>query len=124
MAWPSRVGDPLPRAAEAWCAREKWADWILAESGHGSEWSRVFHVDLGRWERVWEAIAEAVIGALIETVRDLGAEGVSCGVPVELAIEERAARVAAAWHYAEEGAAPRLVSAYPKPYNRSHGNGA
>jgi hypothetical protein len=65
-----------------------------------------------------------VIGASIQSVRDLGAEGISCGVAVELTIEGRAAAVASAWHYADESAAPRLVTAYPRPYNRAHGNGA
>lgn len=91
MAWPPRVGDPLPRAAAAWCVEEKWAGWILAEKGHATEWRLVFHIDASQWERVWEAIAAAV---------------------------------SSAWHYADEGTAPRLVTAYPKPYNRSCGNGA
>ncbi len=64
-----------------------------------------------------------MIGAAIETVRNLGAEGIACGVSVELAIEGRAASVATAWHYTGEGSTPRLVTAYPKPYNRSHGSG-
>jgi hypothetical protein len=123
MTWPPEVGDPLPRAAEAWCTREKWANWILAEQGHGPEWGHVLHVDPSQWEALWEAIAAAVIGALIETVRNLGATGVSCGVALELEIEGRTASVISAWHYGTEGSAPRLVTAYPKPYNRSHGNG-
>ena len=124
MAWPPKVGDPLPRAAETWCVEEKWASWILAERGHGTEWGHVFHVDVSQWERVWEAIASVVIGALIETVHNLGAAGVTCGLPVELMLEGRVARVNTAWHYADALAAPRLVTAYPKPYNRGHGNGA
>jgi hypothetical protein len=124
MAWPPKAGEPLPRAAEAWCAREKWTNWILAEVGHGTEWGHVFHVESEQWEAVWEAIAAAVIGALIETVRNLGALGVSCGMTVELEIEGRTASAITAWHYGAEGDAPRLVTAYPRPYNRSHGNGA
>lgn len=103
---------------------EKWAGWILAERGHGTEWGHVFHVEVGQWERVWEAIAKAVIGALVETVRNLGRAGVSCGVPIELTLEGRTAPVHTAWHYGDEGVAPRLVTAYPRPYNRGHGNGA
>lgn len=122
MNWPPEVGDPLPRAAETWCAPEKWANWILAEVGHGTEWGHVFHVESDQWEAVWEAIAAAVIDALIETVRS-GGRGVSCGVMLDLTIGDRTSAVRSAWHYAEVGAAPRLVTAYPKPYNRSHGNG-
>lgn len=124
MAWPPTVGDPLPRAAEAWCTREKWNDWILAAHGHGPEWSRVFHIDLGQWERAWGAIADAVIGASVQALRDLKAAGITCGVPVKLGIEGRTANVATAWHYSDEAAAPRLVTAYPRPYNRGYGNGA
>jgi hypothetical protein len=42
MAWPPKVGDPLPRATGAWYVEEKWAGWILAERGHGTEWGHVF----------------------------------------------------------------------------------
>ena len=59
MGWPPKVGEALPRAAEAWCIEVKWTDWVLAEHGHGPEWSRVFRLDSEDWERVWEAIAEA-----------------------------------------------------------------
>jgi Domain of unknown function (DUF6883) len=124
MTWPPRIGEPLPRAAEAWCSEGKWVDWILAERGHGSEWSRVFHVRPDRWERVWEALATAAIGALIQTIRGTAPGGITCGVAIELTIEGRTATVTSAWHYEQEGAAPRLVSAYPKPYNRGHGDGA
>jgi hypothetical protein len=122
MGWPPQIGETLPRAAEAWCAEEKWAGWILAEAGHRSEWGRVFHASLSEWERAWEAIAAAMTDASIQTVRDLGAEGVSCGVSVELTLGERTATVTTAWHYADEEAAPRLITAYPTPYNRGHGS--
>ena len=124
VSWPPKVGDPLPRAGEAWCVEEKWADWILAERGHGPEWSRVFHVDLSQWKRIWEAIAVAVIGASVETVHDTTPNGITCGVTVELTIGDRGAAVRSAWHYADLVAAPRLVTAYPRPYNRGHGNDA
>jgi hypothetical protein len=34
---------------------------------------------------------------------------------MELTIDDRTARVATAWHYADQGAAPRLMTAYPSP---------
>lgn len=40
------------------------------------------------------------------------------------AIGERTAPVVSAWHYAEPGAAPRLVTAYPTAYNRAYGSNA
>jgi hypothetical protein len=124
MSWPPKVGEPLPRASDAWCAPEKWVDWILAERGHASEWKRVLHIDPDQWEIAWETITAAVIGTPISTIRSSGPDGITCGVEVELWIGERTAAVMTSWHYADETAAPRLVTAYPRPYNRGHGNGS
>ncbi len=124
MDWPPKVGEPLPRAAEAWRHRVKLEDWVLAEQGHGREWSRVFRVGLADADLVWHAISAAVLTAPITEVRGEGGGEVGCGVLVDLAIEARIAPVLTAWHYAHEAAAPRLVTAYPKPYNRGHGSHA
>lgn len=63
--------------------------------------------------------------APIRMVRIPEAGGVSCGVVVDLRVGERSARVTSAWHYAAEGAAPRLlVTAYPTPYNQADGSDA
>jgi len=56
-----------------------------------------------------------VLNARVSTVRDRTPHGVVCGVEVELTITDRTARVATAWHYADEEASPRLVTAYPRP---------
>jgi hypothetical protein len=37
MEWPPQVGEKLPRAAECWREPVKFARWILAPRGHGSE---------------------------------------------------------------------------------------
>ncbi|MGB7684607.1 MAG: DUF6883 domain-containing protein [Solirubrobacterales bacterium] len=124
MEWPPRVGEALPRAADAWCAQEKWLAWILADDGHGPEWARVLQVEADEWELAWKALKEAVREVAIETVRSLDAGGVSCGVTVELTIGKRTAPVLSAWHYAEPSAAPRLVTAYPTAYNRGYGSNA
>jgi hypothetical protein len=124
MGWPPKVGDELPRAADAWCVEEKWTAWILAVHGHGPEWRAVLGVEAGEWERAWEALREAVQEATVRTVRLPEAGGVACGVDVDLAIGARSAPVTSAWHYEQEGAAPRLVTAYPTPYNRAHGGNA
>jgi hypothetical protein len=121
MDRPPQVGKIMPRAADAWCADRKWTHWILAEHGHGPEWRRVFDVGPDGWRRTWDAIAEAVRRAPVTEVR-VGSDGVGCGVVVELSIGQREATAVSAWHYADEGAAPRLVTAYPRPYNRGHGN--
>jgi hypothetical protein len=82
------VGQPLPRADEAYAAPEKWAEWILADRGHGEEWARVFNVHPSDAERIWQAIASAVLDAPVSAVRHV-ALGVTCEVCVELTVNER-----------------------------------
>jgi hypothetical protein len=104
------------RTADASCrgrVAAKWHGWILAAAGHGEEWARVLHIGLQDHERLWTAIADAVLHAPVSVVRDRAAHGVICGVDVMLTINDRAAPVTTAWHYADADAAPRLVTAYP-----------
>jgi hypothetical protein len=124
MKWPPEVGEALARAEDAWCSREKWVAWILVEPGHGADRAKVFQVEADEWELAWHALKDAVGDAAIGTVRLLDAGGVSCGLTVELSIGERSAPVVSAWHYAEPGAPPRLVTAYPTAYNPVYGSNA
>lgn len=39
MPYPE-IGQPLPRAADAYATAVKWRGWILAVQGHGPEWAR------------------------------------------------------------------------------------
>lgn len=113
MGWPPKVGETLPRSAECRYEQLKLDEWVLADRGHGREWSRVFHIGPGDSRLLWEAIAAASLGAPIATVRDRGEDGVVCGVEVELEIKGRTAPVAVSWHYERERSAPRLATAYP-----------
>jgi hypothetical protein len=124
MGWPPEIGETLPRSGDAWCEEQKWTAWIMADHGHHSEWTAVLRVGGGEWERAWEALREAVKEATIETVRFPATGGVTCGVTIDVSIGERSAPVTSAWHYEMQGAAPRLVTAYPTPYNRVHGGDA
>lgn len=112
MPFPT-VGQPMPRAADAYATEDKWRRWILAAPGHGEDWARVFAVGRNDSVRVWKAIAAAVPDGPVSVVRDRGPYGVVCGVEVTLTINDRTAPVATAWHYLDEDAAPRLVTAYP-----------
>jgi hypothetical protein len=38
------IGQPLPRAADAYATAEKRRSWILATTGHGEDWAREGHV--------------------------------------------------------------------------------
>jgi hypothetical protein len=113
MGWPPKVGETLPRSAECRYEQEKLDDWVLADRGHGREWSRVFHIGPEDSGLLWVAIAAASVEASIATVRDRGEDGVVCGVKIELTIEGRTTPVTVSWHYEREGSAPRLVTAYP-----------
>jgi hypothetical protein len=112
MSWPPRIGDPLPRGDQAWYEPIKLESWILAGRGHGLEWQRVFRVGVDDGARVWEAIATAARRATIATVRDRGADGIVCGIEVVLTVGDRSALVTVSWHYADQNAPPRLVTAY------------
>jgi hypothetical protein len=121
MTWPPRIGDPLPRGEDVWCESAKLTEWVLGEKGHAEEWRRVFHVGAGEEGLIWKSIARTVPGAPINGVRGVGIAA-SYGVLVTLAINGRLAPVLTVWHYAGKGAAPRLVTAYPKLYTRRNGD--
>lgn len=114
MAFP-QIGQPLPRAADAYATGDKWRGWVLATHGHGPEWASVFDAGPGDEGQIWRAIAAAVTDAPVSTIRDRAPYGVVCGVELILTVNARKAPVATAWHYADENAAPRLVTAYPSP---------
>jgi hypothetical protein len=118
VAWPPRVGEPLPRGESAWFEQPKWSEWILSERGHGPEWRAILRVGSQDTEAPWEAIAAAVDEAPVHGVRVAPRGGMLCEVRVELTLRDRTAVAITVWHLAREGEAPRLVTAYPRPYTR------
>lgn len=108
------VGEPLPRAGDAYTAPEK-LKWILAEDGHGREWRRVLSIASDDSERLWRAIVTGVLRAPVSAIRDLGPFGVGCEVRVLLTLNARSVSVITAWHYERAGDPPRLITAYPTP---------
>lgn len=109
MTWPE-IGQPLPRARDAYAPPPKW-DWLLGAEGHGPHWRRVFgDVDAGLLWKVFTALAPT---SPVSRVRDLGQLGCTGEVSMQLTLNERTATVITAWHYDHADAAPRLVSAYP-----------
>jgi hypothetical protein len=107
------IGQPLPRAAEAWAAPAKWRDWILADRGHGQEWARVLRIGLEDSERLWRAIAVGILRTPVSGIRDLGPRGVNCQVRLLLMLDDRFARTLTIWNYESPSHVPRLVTAYP-----------
>jgi hypothetical protein len=69
-------------------------------------------VDREDSERIWQAIADAILDAPVSSVRKVDV-GVSCEVRAVLTINARTATVRSAWHYIDAEAAPRLVTAFP-----------
>ena len=114
MAWPPRTGELLPRAEQAWCEPSKWNGWILAAHGHGPEWEKVLHVTLEEVDTLWEAIAAAVLVEPVSRVVGRGRHGLNCRGDLQLSVGGRSAVIRTAWHYADPGGSPRLVSAYPR----------
>jgi hypothetical protein len=98
----------------AWYTQQK-LDWILVDEGHGPEWEKVFHVAPSDSAKVWEAIVSATLESKIEVVRDRFPFGITCGIAVDLEINDRNAPTTISWHYAIEIAPPRLVTAFPTP---------
>lgn len=105
------IGRPLPRAEHAYSSPEKWALWILAGEHHGPDWRRVF--GLVDRETVWAALASSVVSAPVASVRAVIGGRVTCRVDLPLTINDRTATVRSIWHYADDDAAPRLVTAFP-----------
>lgn len=67
-------------------------------------------------DALWDAIAAAVVEAPVYGVRVAQGGGMLCEVRFELSVRERDAIAVTVWHLAHDGAAPRLVTAYPRPY--------
>lgn len=63
------VGEPLPRATDAYAPPRK-LDWMLAAHGHGAEWARVFQITPDDAVRAWTAISQAIIGVPVSSIRD------------------------------------------------------
>jgi hypothetical protein len=105
------VGQPLPRADDAFVDNEKWHGYVLADTGHGDDWRRMFgDVDPAT---LWSIVVDVVVSAPVVEVHDLGEFGVSCRVPISVTMNGRTADVRTVWHYDDAGSPPRLVTAFP-----------
>jgi hypothetical protein len=118
VAWPPTIGEPLPGATDGWYEQPKWSEWILSPRGHGPEWRTILALAVEDADALWEAIAAAIVGAPVYGVRVAPTGGVLCEVRFEITLRGRIALAITVWHLASEGAAPRLVTAYPRPYTR------
>jgi hypothetical protein len=124
VPWPPQVGEPLPRAAEAFGVHYKLATYSL-DIAHkdGGPKARGFELILGITIEDIDYLEDAIEAAILETpvcvVRDNPPYGVNCVVDFELRglrdKSDRVVEVRTAWELTGPGEPPRLVSAYPNP---------
>jgi hypothetical protein len=124
VSWPPEAGDLLPRAAQATGVREKLAAYSLnVENVHGAPKARSFERILGitieHVDYLESAIRAAILNTPVASIRENAPHGINCVVDVLVRglgdKGERAANVRTVWEIAGRDAAPRLVTAYPKP---------
>ena len=121
MAWPPKIGEPLPRAEDAYNVHEKLREYSLnLAHGVGGGKAAGFLQILG----ISAADAEYLAAALLEGVRELPVTavrgnapfGLNCNVIVPVrGLGDRADRVAnvlTSWELRHEDDRPRLITAY------------
>lgn len=114
------VGQPLPRAAEAWVEDKKWHDYVLGEAGHGPQWQRVFRVEPSQSQQLWAALARLARDAPVSEVRS-SRYGIGCGVRAHLTFNGRRAPVVLAFFY--DRAEDRPGSSAPTQRRNISGHG-
>lgn len=124
MAWPPRIGEPLPRAAEAIGVREKLIGYsldITHESGgpKARGFEQILGIAISHVDYVEEAIMAGILTASVQTVRDNRLHGFNCLVEFPLSgIGRKATRMVdlrTTWELVSAASPPRLVTAYLRP---------
>jgi|SRR5579884_346011 len=119
MAWPPEIGEPLPRAAEAYGVHDKLARYSL-KPGHPSAkaeaFERILAITAADLEYLADALLSGVRTAPVSRVRAAPEYGFHCEVVVQVGgLRDRADRVASvitAWQIRREDDPPRLITAY------------
>lgn len=108
---------PLPDAQRASIDPEKLRDYVLSpDHDHGKHKARVFQsalgIDRGSWEYLREQIATRVVDADVSEVRT-GRYGLRYSVPMLIeGLNGQTHEVTTGWIIDQEGALPRLTTAY------------
>jgi hypothetical protein len=119
---PPGIGKLLPRGRDAWYEERKWTDWILSREGHGPDWAAVAGVHAHDRDVLWVMITAALADAPVYRIDAAADGGLTYGVRFNIRFRDRGAHVITAWHVRRPGDAPRLVTAYPRPYTRDRGH--
>lgn len=124
MAWPPKLGEPLPRAAEAVGVRDKLVGYSLdVTHKRGGTKARGFERILGITIRdidyLESVIRRGILVAPISAVRVRAQYGIHCEVRIEIHglgdKRTRTIRAITGWEFAYAGAAPRMTTAYLRP---------
>jgi hypothetical protein len=124
MTLHPRIGVPLPRAQDAAGIREKLATYSLDEAhATGGPKARRFEQILGirieQIDHLEASIRSGILTAPVRAVRANSPYGVTCIVEIEVeglgSRHHLSINVRTVWAIAEPGAAPRLITAYPRP---------
>jgi hypothetical protein len=121
VPWPPQIGEPLPRAEDAYNVQEKLADYALnpdhATGGpKAAGFARILGITPDDLDYLADALLVGVREAPISEVRDRGNHGIQCAVIVPVRGRDqhasRVANVLTSWEIRQDGDAPRLVTAY------------
>jgi len=121
VPWPPQIGEPLPRAEDAYNVHEKLADYSLdLEHSRGGPKAKGFAAILGITVADLNYLADVLLSGArsgrITEVRDRGEHGMHCEVIVPVrglgGRADRVANVRTAWEVRWDGDAPRLITAY------------
>ena len=121
MSWPPNVGDPLPRAAEAYGITEKLVSYSLnldhRDGGPKAKgFGQILGITLADVDHLAETLRREVLDAVITSVRGNAPFGFVCEVRVPVTgLRDRSDRtilIKTAWHLEDADDRPRLVTAY------------
>ena len=121
MAWPPKIGEPLPRAEDAYNVHEKVRDYSLnlAHDVGGNKaagFLQILGISSADAEYLAATFLDGVRELPVTAVRDNTPFGLNCNVIVPVrGLGERADRVAnvlTSWELHHEDDRPRLVTAY------------
>lgn len=121
MAWPPTIGEPLPRAEDAYNVHEKLRDYSLnlAHDVGGNKavgFLQILGISSADAEYLAAALLDGVRELAVTAVRDNAPFGLNCNVIVPVrGLGQRADRVTnvlTSWELRHEDDRPRLVTAY------------
>lgn len=122
--WPPQVGQPLPRAGDAFGVRRKLTTYSLDPTNEVAApkvrgFKRILAITLDDVDYLEGAIYTGAVLVLVSEVRDNPPWGPKCvlDLPIRGRGEKsgRLANLRTVWEIADSGSPPRLVNAYCKP---------